>query len=95
MKLICKQNAFGLEHKSDPMVFGWMHGDEPDNAQWNPDTKTYDPCIDPEEIIEDYKKIKDNDPDHPVYLNLGRGVAYTEWKGRGACKGRTEIYGSF
>src|SRR5262245_5615212 len=33
MQLICSQNDVGLKHKDDPSIVGWMHGDEPDNAQ--------------------------------------------------------------
>jgi hypothetical protein len=33
MKVICDQNAVGLKHRRDPLIVGWMHGDEPDNAQ--------------------------------------------------------------
>jgi hypothetical protein len=33
MKVICQQNAVGLRQREDPTVIGWMHGDEPDNAQ--------------------------------------------------------------
>ncbi|HAH23265.1 MAG TPA: hypothetical protein DCL77_05835, partial [Prolixibacteraceae bacterium] len=35
IQLICEQNAFGLAHKAEPTIYGWMSGDEPDNAQWN------------------------------------------------------------
>ncbi|HEY3371705.1 MAG TPA: hypothetical protein VGK10_12690, partial [Prolixibacteraceae bacterium] len=82
MKLICHQNDFGFAHKTDPMIFGWMNGDEPDNAQWNSQTKTYDPCISPELIVAQYDKIKEKDPDHLYYLNLGQGVSYINWVGR-------------
>src|SRR5262245_38417094 len=33
MPVICHQNKLGLAHKDDPIIVGWMHGDEPDNAQ--------------------------------------------------------------
>jgi len=92
IKLICAQNDFGLKHKSDETIYGWMHGDEPDNAQWNNETKTYDPCIKPKQIIDQYNKIKEKDPDHPVYLNLGQGVSYINYIGRGECKGNTNLY---
>ncbi len=92
IKLICNQNEFGLAHKTDPTIFGWMNGDEPDNAQWNSQTKSYDPCIKPELIIGQYNNVKKKDPDHPYYLNLGQGVSYTGWVGRGECKGRTDLY---
>jgi hypothetical protein len=92
IQLICEQNAFGLAHRSDPAIYGWMHGDEPDNAQWNEKTKTYDPCISPADIISYYNEIKQKDADHPFYLNLGQGVSYTSWFGRGECTGKTEMY---
>src|SRR3954454_21742163 len=33
MRVICAQNDVGRKHLDDPTVVGWMHGDEPDNAQ--------------------------------------------------------------
>ena len=92
MKFICDQNEFGRNHLDEPLIYAWMHGDEPDNAQLNRKTKEYDPCINPEIIINHYNEIKKNDPTRPVYLNLGRGVAVTNWAGRGACRGKTEMY---
>ena len=92
IKVICSQNSFGLNNVNDTIIYGWMHGDEPDNAQWNAATKEYDPCIDPSVIINSYNIIKQNDPSRPVYLNLGQGVAYTNYVGRGACRNNTEMY---
>lgn len=92
MKVIAHQNAFGLTRLDEPLIYGWMHGDEPDNAQRNRTENKWDPCRDPADIIRDYEKIKKNDPNRPVYLNVGRGVAYTNWIGRGACRGRTDMY---
>jgi len=92
MKVIAHQNTFGLSRLNDPSIYGWMHGDEPDNAQASKTGKGWDPCIDPAEIISDYERIKKNDPSRPVYLNVGRGVAYTNWVGRGACMGKTDMY---
>ena len=93
MKVICHQNNFGLTQLNEPLIYGWMHGDEPDNAQASKTEKgKYDPCRDPAIIISDYEKIKKNDPSRPVYINLGRGVAATNWVGRGVCRGKTEMY---
>ncbi len=92
MYVICRQNEFGLSLKGDTTVVGWMHDDEPDNAQWNEETQKYDPCIDPAEIIEYYNSVKSKDGSRPVYLNLGRGVSDIYWKGRGACTGKTDLY---
>jgi hypothetical protein len=43
MPVICEQNETALKHLDDPIIVGWMHGDEPDNAQhiekyWKNDT---------------------------------------------------------
>ncbi len=92
MKVICAQNSFGLDNLSDTLIYGWMHGDEPDNAQWNAALQKYDPCIDPAIIIQDYETIKQNDPSRPVYLNLGQGVSYINYIGRGACRANTDMY---
>ncbi len=93
MKVIAHQNEFGLANLKDPAIYAWMHGDEPDNAQAKKNGgQGYDPCIDPAIIIADYEKIKKSDPGRPVYLNLGRAVAYTKWGGRGECTGNTDSY---
>ena len=33
MPVICSQNAFAIQHMDEEIIVGWMHGDEPDNAQ--------------------------------------------------------------
>lgn len=87
MPVVCEQTAKGLAHKGDPIIVGWMHGDEPDNAQPVTDPVTgkpgYGPFIPPERIVEDYDRIKKADPSRPVVLNLGQGVANDQWVGRG------------
>ncbi len=92
MPFVCSQNEFARNHMDEPLIYAWMHGDEPDNAQWNSAEGKYDPCIDPGIIIGDYEEIKSIDSIRPVYLNLGRGVAYNEWIGRGDCTGDTNMY---
>lgn len=93
MLAIAHQNDFGRANLQDNTIYAWMHGDEPDNAQAKKNGgQGYDPCIDPAIIIADYEKIKKSDPSRPVYLNLGRAVAYTKWGGRGACTGNTDSY---
>ncbi|HVT13497.1 MAG TPA: hypothetical protein VHE55_14630 [Fimbriimonadaceae bacterium] len=86
MPVICDQNEVGLKHKSDPVIVGWMHQDEPDNAQEVTDAsghKGYGPCVPPQTIVDRYRKMKAADPSHPVMLNLGQGVANDQWIGRG------------
>lgn len=92
MKVITHQNPYGLTQLDEPLIYGWINGDEPDNAQRNRIANKWDPCVDPADVIRDYKRIKRNDPGRPVYLNVGRGVAYTDWIGRGVCRGRTDMY---
>lgn len=87
MPVICSPNAVGMAHKDDPIIVGWMHGDEPDNAQEVVDPQTgqrsWGPCIPPERIVKDYEAIRRRDPSRPVLLNLGQGVANDGWVGRG------------
>lgn len=87
MPVICEQNKVALAHKDDPIIAGWMHGDEPDNAQEVVDRATgkrgYGPPIPPDRIVAGYRKLKAADPSRPIMLNLGQGVANDEWVGRG------------
>jgi len=92
VKVICDQNSFGLNNLNEPAIYAWMHGDEPDNAQMNRTTKKYDPCLDPAIIIKSYEDIKKKDPSRPVYINLGQGVSYINYNGRGVCKGDIDKY---
>jgi hypothetical protein len=80
------------ELKEQKNIIGWMHGDEPDNAQSIPGQKGYGPPITPEKIVADYQKLKEADPTRPVMLNLGQGVAYDNYIGRGVRRGRLEDY---
>jgi len=92
MKVICAQNAVGLKHKQESTIVGWMHGDEPDNARWQGKGKGYGPPVKPEKIIADYRKLAANDPTRPVMLNLGQGVAWDRWHGRGVRTNHPEDY---
>jgi len=92
IKVICHQNEVGLRHIDDPTIIGWMHGDEPDNAQSLGKGKGYGPPILPGKIIDDYHKIRRADPSRPVLLNLGQGVAWDRWHGRGVRTNHPEDY---
>ena len=92
MPVICEQNATGLAHKDDPTIVGWMHGDEPDNAQSLGRGGGYGPPILPAKIVEDYQRLKTADPTRPVMLNLGQGVAWDNWFGRGVRTNHPEDY---
>jgi len=95
MPAICSQNAYGLAHLDDPMIVGWMHGDEPDNAQDLPGGKGYGPPILPAKIIAEYEAIRKADPTRPVMLNLGQGVAWDGYNGRGVRTNHPEDYAEY
>jgi hypothetical protein len=92
MPVICDQNEVALKHKDDPIIVAWMHGDEPDNAQALPSGKGYGPPIKPEKIVADYEEIRKKDSTRPVMLNLGQGVAWDNWHGRGVRSRHPEDY---
>ncbi len=92
MKLICGQSERSLKFRDEPLIIGWMHGDEPDNAQAIPGGKGYGPPILPEKIIADYHRIRTNDTTRPVFLNLGQGVAWDNYIGRGVRRNHPEDY---
>jgi hypothetical protein len=92
MSIVCSQNATGLAHKDDPTIIAWMHGDEPDNAQSLGQGKGYGPPVVPEKIVADYERIRAADPNRPVLLNLGQGVAWDGWYGRGVRTNHPEDY---
>ena len=92
MPVICHQNEVGLTDKNNDIIIGWMHGDEPDNAQPIPGQQTYGPPIDPKITQSDYQKIVSADSTRPVLLNLGYGVAWDGWYGRGVRTRHPEDY---
>ena len=92
MRLICEQNRVAREHLTDPTIIGWMHGDEPDNAQALEHDKGYGPPVAPEKIVKDYEQLRVADPSRPVMLNLGQGVAWDGWYGRGSRSRHPEDY---
>ncbi|MCE5250468.1 hypothetical protein LLG96_09645 [bacterium] len=95
MPAICSQNDVGLKYKDDPIIVGWMHGDEPDNAQQPIIDGKWSPPILPEKIIADYKKIIAADPSRPVFLNIGQGVAWNNYIGRGVRRNHPEDYAEY
>jgi hypothetical protein len=92
VRLICSQNQTALKHLDDPTIIGWMHGDEPDNAQALPSGQGWGPPIKPEVIVRDYERIQKADPSRPVMLNLGQGVAWPQYYGRGVRSNHPEDY---
>lgn len=94
MPVICGQNSRALAFRDNPLIVAWMHDDEPDNAQPLPEGKGkgWGPPVLPSVIQEDYRKMRAADPTRPVLLNLGQGVAWDNWIGRGVRRNKPEDY---
>ena len=93
IRVICHQNQRALEFTNNPTIIAWMHGDEPDNAQALPaGQKGWGPPILPSKIQADYQSIRATDPTRPVFLNLGQGVAWDNYIGRGVRRNHPEDY---
>jgi hypothetical protein len=92
MRVICAQNPFALSNKSNPTIAAWMQNDEPDNAQSLGRGKGYGPPVAPEEVVRRYQKMRAADPTRPVLLNLGQGVAWDNYIGRGVRRNHPEDY---
>jgi hypothetical protein len=94
METVCDQNETGLSSPTASTILAWMHGDEPDNAQWT--GSEWGSCILPEEVQAGYAAMTAADSTRPVYLNLGQGVAWEDWYGRGdVCAGHDEHYAGY
>ena len=92
MPVVCEPTEVGLRNKHRKVILGWMHGDEPDNAQSRGPGKGYGPPVLPATIVEGYERIRAADPTRPVLLNLGQGVAWDGWYGRGVRTNHPEDY---
>jgi hypothetical protein len=92
MVVFCGQNDYALKHLDEKTIVGWLQEDEPDNAQSLGEGKGYGPPILPERIVERYRKMRAADPTRPVLLNLGQGVAWDGWYGRGVRTNHPEDY---
>jgi hypothetical protein len=95
MYVVCAQNQRGLQHVDDPTIVAWMHNDEPDNAQSLGRGKGYGPPVPPARVVEDYRRMKAADPSRPVLLNMGQGVAWDRWVGRGVRTNHPEDYAEY
>lgn len=95
MPVICAQNALALARLDEAIIVGWMHQDEPDNAQSLGEGAGYGPPVAPEAIVAEYKRMRAADPTRPVLLNLGQGVAWDHWHGRGVRTNHPEDYAEY
>jgi hypothetical protein len=92
MHVICSQNQVAMNSPNADIIIGWMHGDEPDNAQPLPRGEGYGPPILPSKIVADYERLRQRDTSRPILLNLGQGVAYDQYIGRGVRRNHPEDY---
>ncbi len=92
MRVICHLNEVGRRHLDDATIVGWMHQDEPDNAQSLGEGKGWGPPVLPEKIVQGYERVRAADPSRPVLLNLGQAVAWDAWHGRGVRTNHPEDY---
>jgi hypothetical protein len=95
MSVICEQNNVALQNLENKAIIGWMHGDEPDNAQGPRGLGGYGPPIAPEKIVAEYERMRKADETRPILLNLGQGVAWDGWSGRGARTNHPEDYAEY
>lgn len=95
MRVICPQNETGLEYRKEGIIAGWLHRDEPDNAQPRRSGFGYGSPIPPAQVEEEYLAMKKADPSRPVLLNLGQGAAWDGWWGRGSRSGHFEDYAEY
>src|SRR5580658_5009170 len=51
MRVICEKNAVALQNRDNPIIAGWMHNDEPDNAQWG---GRFGPPLSAEKVLRHY-----------------------------------------
>ncbi len=92
MFVICSQNSAALGRKDDTNIIAWLQEDEPDNARNRGARFGFGSPTSPEKIVERYRSMKTADPTRPVFLNLGQGVAWDNWHGRGNRNGHPEDY---
>ena len=69
MPVICEQNEVGLTDSNRDIVVGWMHGDEPDNAQSLGAGKGYGPPVKPSDIVASYQKLAAA-CDYPLHIGI-------------------------
>ena len=90
--VVCEQNEVARRHLADANIIAWMQDDEPDDAQSGLARLGFGSPVAPEEVAAHYRQLKAADPSRPVLLNLGQGVAWDGWYGRGRRNHHPEDY---
>jgi hypothetical protein len=91
MFVVATQNKVALTSVNQSVIKGWLHDDEPDNAQ-PIGLGRYGTCTPAATVVRRTQEIKSGDPTRPVMINFGQGVANEFWRGRGPCTGDTQYY---
>lgn len=94
LPVYCSQDSTGLTDTNSSIIQAWTLQDEPDNAQ-SDGNGGYGPPITPAVIVGQYNTIKANDSTRPIFLNLGQGVAWDGWWGRGTRTNHPEDYAQY
>jgi hypothetical protein len=91
MFAVASQNDVALASRNRGVIRGWLHVDEPDNAQ-PIGLGLYGTCIPAAEVVRRTQQMKSIDPTRPVMINFGQGIANEFWRGRGPCTGDQGYY---
>lgn len=92
MLVVCDQNQIALNHPARSNILAWMHRDEPDNATTWGARLGFSKPVPVESVAAEYCRMKSADAMRPVLLNLGQGVAWDNWYGRGSRNHHPEDY---
>jgi len=106
LPVICEWNDVAIRdiRGKDPIIVGWLQGDEPDIAHahaWE-DLRTREkpsetfgamqPPVHPDRVVRDYKLIHAIDPTRPVFTSFSLAVAYGDYVARGNRKNHPEDF---
>jgi hypothetical protein len=91
MFVVAGQNEVGLHSANRGIIKGWLHDDEPDNAQ-SIGLGLYGSCIPAIEVVRRTHEMKAHDSSRPIIINFGQGIANEFWRGRGPCSGDENYY---
>jgi hypothetical protein len=91
MFVVASQNNVGLHSANRGIIKGWLHDDEPDNAQ-PIGMGLYGTCVPATEVVRRTQEMKAHDNTRPVMIGFGQGIANEFWKGRGPCSGDENYY---
>jgi hypothetical protein len=88
---VASQNDVGLHSGNRDIIRGWLHEDEPDNAQ-PIGFGLHGSCTPATEVVRRTQEMKAHDNTRPVIINFGQGIANEFWRGRGPCNGDEDYY---